>query len=239
MIETSMPEACSDGCVTCRTGASSGIGAACALHLDRLGYLLFAGVRKKEDGDALKRQASERLRIVFIDVVDATSIAAAAETVEAAVAGAGLSGLVNNAGIAVAGPLEFLPVDDLRKQFEVNVIGPIAVTQAFLPLLRRGHGRIVNMGSIGGRWATPFAGPYSASKFALEAFNDDSSATVHLILCYAVSSASAFSSQYVMPMSRYIVVAAVRYSCASWRLPVRRESRPSARWQCATSGRIS
>jgi NAD(P)-dependent dehydrogenase (short-subunit alcohol dehydrogenase family) len=154
------------------TGASSGIGAACALHLDRLGYLVFAGVRKKEDGDALKGRASERLRIVFIDVVDATSIATAAETVEAAVAGGGLSGLVNNAGIAVVGPLEFLSVDDLRKQFEVNVIGPIAVTQAFLPLLRRGHGRIVNMGSIGGRWATPFAGPYSASKFALEALTD-------------------------------------------------------------------
>ena len=154
------------------TGASSGIGAACALHLDRLGHLVFAGVRKKEEGDALKARASERLRIVFLDVVDSTSIAAAAATVEAAVADAGLAGLVNNAGIGVVGPLEFLPVDDLRKQFEVNVIGAIAVTQAFLPLLRRGHGRIVNMGSIGGRWATPFAGPYSASKFALEALTD-------------------------------------------------------------------
>src|SRR5262249_38184273 len=89
------------------TGASGGIGARCALHLHRLGYLVFAGVRRKEDGDALRRRASERLRIVFIDVVDATSIAKAAETVEAAVAGAGLSGLVNNAGIAVVGPLEF------------------------------------------------------------------------------------------------------------------------------------
>src|SRR5262249_25541438 len=114
------------------TGASSGIGAACALHLDRLGCRVFAGVRKKEDGEALKGQASERLQIVVIDVVDATSIAAAAETVEGAVAGAGLSGLVNNAGIAVVGPLEFLPVDELRKQFEVNVFGPIAVAQAFL-----------------------------------------------------------------------------------------------------------
>src|SRR5262245_66596320 len=112
------------------TGASSGIGAGCALHLDRLGCLVFAGVRKKEDGDALKGQASERLRTIFLDVVDATSIAAAAEIVEAAVAGAGLSGLVNNAGIAVAGPPEFLPVDDLRMQFVVDLLRTIGVATA-------------------------------------------------------------------------------------------------------------
>ena len=103
--------------------------------------------------------------------MDPTSIGAAVETVEVTVGGAWLAALVNNAGIAVAGPL-FVPVEDLRAQFEVDVIGAITVTQAFLPLLRRGHRRIVNMGSISGRWATLFLGPYSASKFALEALRD-------------------------------------------------------------------
>jgi NAD(P)-dependent dehydrogenase (short-subunit alcohol dehydrogenase family) len=105
-------------------------------------------------------------------VTDEAAIQAVAREVEAAVGDAGLAGLVNNAGIAVAGPLEFLPPEELRRQLDVNVVGQLAVTQAFLPLLRRGHGRIVNMGSISGRLATPFVGPYSASKFALEALSD-------------------------------------------------------------------
>ncbi len=154
------------------TGASTGIGEACALRLDGLGLRVFAGVRKAADGDALVRKASGRLTPVLLDVTDAATIAAAAETVAKAVGEAGLAGLVNNAGINVAGPLECLPIAELRAQLEVNVIGQIAVTQAFLPLLRRARGRIVNIGSIAGRSATPFVGAYCASKFALEALTD-------------------------------------------------------------------
>jgi NAD(P)-dependent dehydrogenase (short-subunit alcohol dehydrogenase family) len=159
-----------DGIVV--TGASSGIGEACALHLDGLGYRVFAGVRRPADGEALRAKASERLTPVLLDVTDLASIDRAAETVKAAVGAAGLAGLVNNAGIGVGGPLEVVPLADLRKQFEVNVIGQVAVTQALLPLLRQGRGRIVNMGSIAGRAAMPFMGPYAASKFALEALTD-------------------------------------------------------------------
>lgn len=154
------------------TGASTGIGEVCALHLDKLEFRVFAGVRKEADGDVLRRKASERLMPVLMDVTDAASIASAAQRVGAVVGEAGLAGLVNNAGVVVSGPLEFLPIAELRKQFEVNVIGQIAVTQAFLPLLRKGHGGIVNMGSIAGKVATPFFGPYAASKFAMEALTD-------------------------------------------------------------------
>jgi len=151
------------------TGASRGIGEACALHLDRAGFKVFAGVRQAAHGDALKRKASHRLTPILLDVTDAASIASAVEVVTASVEHAGLAGLVNNAGIAVAGPLEFLSIDTIRQQFEVNVIGQIAVTQAFLPLLREGNGRVVNMGSMEGRLAMPFVGAYCASKFALQA----------------------------------------------------------------------
>ena len=154
------------------TGASSGIGEACALRMDRLGWRVFAGVRKEADGERLKQQASDRVAPITLDVTDEGQIAAAADTVGAAVGDAGLAGLVNNAGIGVGGPLEFLTPEDLRRQLEVNVIGQIAVTQKFLPLIRKGHGRIVNMGSIGGRIATPLLGPYNASKFAMEALTD-------------------------------------------------------------------
>lgn len=154
------------------TGASTGIGAACALYLDRLGWRVFAGVRKAVDGEVLQQQASKWLVPVLLDVTDPASIAAAVDTVAAIVGQEGLAGLVNNAGIALSGPLEFLPIAELRRQFEVNVIGQVAVTQAFLPLLRQGRGRVVNMGSISGRVAMPFLGPYAASKFALEALTD-------------------------------------------------------------------
>jgi len=154
------------------TGASSGIGEACALYLDGLGYRVFAGVRDPADGEALRAKASGRLVPVSLDVTDTASIRLAAETVEAAVGAAGLAGLVNNAGIGGGGPLEAVVLADLRRVFEVNVIGPVAVTQAMLPLVRRGRGRIVNMGSIAGRAAVPFIGPYAASKFALEALTD-------------------------------------------------------------------
>ena len=154
------------------TGASTGIGEACAILLDRLGYRVFAGVRREEDSASLRRNASGRLTPIRLDVTDAASIAAAAALVTEALGDAGLAGLVNNAGIAVAAPLEFVPIDRLRAQLEVNVIGQIAVTQAFLPLIRRERGRIVNMSSVSGRLASPMVGPYTASKFALEALTD-------------------------------------------------------------------
>jgi NAD(P)-dependent dehydrogenase (short-subunit alcohol dehydrogenase family) len=154
------------------TGASTGIGEACALHLDRLGFTVFAGVRRATDGAALQAQASVRLVPLMLDVTDEANITAAAQTVQTAVGAAGLAGLVNNAGIAVAGPLEYLPLAELRHQLEVNVIGQIAVTQAMLPLLRQGHGRVVNIGSISGKLASPLLGAYAASKFAMEALTD-------------------------------------------------------------------
>jgi NAD(P)-dependent dehydrogenase (short-subunit alcohol dehydrogenase family) len=154
------------------TGASTGIGRACALRLDRLGFQVFAGVRKDADGKALKKKARGNLTPVRMDVTDEAAITAAAETVGNAVGEGGLLGLVNNAGIAMPGPIEFLPLKDLRTQLDVNVIGQVAVTQAFLPLIRKGSGRIVNIGSIGGRMATPFQGAYNASKFAMEALTD-------------------------------------------------------------------
>jgi NAD(P)-dependent dehydrogenase (short-subunit alcohol dehydrogenase family) len=154
------------------TGASTGIGRASALRLDQLGFQVFAGVRKDADGKALKQKAKGDFTPILLDVTDDASIAAAAKTVSKAVGNRGLAGLVNNAGIVVPGPLEFLPLGDLRSQIEVNVIGQVAVTQAFLPMLRKGRGRIVNIGSIGGRMATPFMGAYNASKFALEALTD-------------------------------------------------------------------
>ena len=154
------------------TGVSTGIGRVCALRLDAMGFRVFGGVRREVDGESLKSEASDRLTPILIDVTDSVSIASAADVVAAAVGEAGLAGLVNNAGISVPGPLEFLPLEDIRRQLEVNVIGQIAVTQAFLPLLRKGRGRIVNIGSISGRMATPFLGAYAASKFAMEAVTD-------------------------------------------------------------------
>ena len=154
------------------TGASSGIGEACALRLDGLGFRVFAGVRGQQDGDALRRKASERLAPVMLDVTDPLSVQSASDSVAAATGGVGLAGLVNNAGTAVAAPLEFLPLGELRRQLEVNVVGQIAVTQAFLPLLRQGSGRIVNIGSVSGRIASPLLGAYTASKFAMEGLTD-------------------------------------------------------------------
>ena len=154
------------------TGASTGIGAACALALDKLGYRVFAGVRDKADGERLTASAGPRLMPIRLDVMDAASIAAAVHTVKAMVGEHGLAGLVNNAGIAVIGPIEALPLTEWRRQFEVNVFGLVAVTQAFLPLLRQGRGRVINIGSISGRAAMPFLAPYSASKHALAGITD-------------------------------------------------------------------
>jgi NAD(P)-dependent dehydrogenase (short-subunit alcohol dehydrogenase family) len=154
------------------TGASTGIGRACALHMDALGWRVFSGVRTAADQTALREDASERLTAVLLDVTDAESIRRARLVVEQALGGAGLTGLVNNAGIAYGGPVEFLELEEMRGAFEVNFFGAIAVTQAFLPALRKGPGRIVNMSSNSGLVAAPFLTPYTTSKWALEALSD-------------------------------------------------------------------
>jgi len=154
------------------TGCSTGIGAAAARELDRVGYTVLAGVRRAEDGERLRAGASERLHPVELDVTQADQVARAAALVDAVAGDAGLRGLVNNAGIVVGGPLEFLALDEFRAQFEVNVVGLLAVTQALLPAIRRGRGRIVNVGSVSGRVVTPLIGAYAASKHAVEAMSD-------------------------------------------------------------------
>jgi len=139
--------------------------------LDAAGWRVFAGVRRESDAESLRGEGSDRLTPLFLDVTDAAQIAAAAERIEAE-AGEGLSGLVNNAGLAVPSPLETIPVDDFRHQIEVNLTGQVAVTQALLPALRKGSGRIVFISSIGGRIAFPMTGAYHAAKFGVEAIGD-------------------------------------------------------------------
>lgn len=142
------------------------------MEFHRLGFRVFAGVRRECDGQRLVEQASPRLVPVMLDVTDAESISRAAAKIREETRAAGLAGLVNNAGITMAFALEFLPIDELRHQFEVNVFGALAVTQAMLPMLKSAHGRIVNISSISGLVAAPYVGPYAASKFALEALSD-------------------------------------------------------------------
>jgi NAD(P)-dependent dehydrogenase (short-subunit alcohol dehydrogenase family) len=147
------------------TGASSGIGEATAHHLQSLGFDVVGAVRKDEDAERLR---SAGLRAVKLDLTDSESIAAA----RAQLGDPPLAALVNNAGIAVAAPIEFIPLDQLRHQLEINLVGQVAVIQSFLPALRAGRGRIVNVSSIGGRVALPLVGAYNMSKFALEAMSD-------------------------------------------------------------------
>jgi NAD(P)-dependent dehydrogenase (short-subunit alcohol dehydrogenase family) len=146
------------------TGASSGIGHACALRLARGGWRVLGGIRRSEDAAALEVHG---VTPVELDVTRAEQVAAAAEA-----AGPDVHGLVDNAGIAVASPVELVPLDELRHQLEVNVVGQVASIQALLPALRRTRGRVVLMGSIAGRSALPFLAPYAASKHALEALAD-------------------------------------------------------------------
>lgn len=153
------------------TGASTGIGRATALRLDAAGWKVFAGVRKDDDAAALREAGSGRIAPLLLDITNAEQIAAAATRIEAEAEG-GLGGLVNNAGIAVPGPLETLPLEELRRQIEVNLVGHVAVTQAMLPAIRRARGRIVFISSIGGRIAFPLTGAYHAAKFGIEAVGD-------------------------------------------------------------------
>ena len=154
------------------TGTSTGIGYDIARLLAARGWRVFAGVRREEDGSRVQALAPALVVPVQLDVTDATSIAATRDSIEVAVGQSGLDGLVNNAGIAVVGPVETVPLDDWRRQFETNVFGAIGVTQAFLPLLRRGRGRVVMISSISARISYPLLGPYAASKYALEAVTD-------------------------------------------------------------------
>jgi NAD(P)-dependent dehydrogenase (short-subunit alcohol dehydrogenase family) len=167
------------------TGASTGIGRATALYLASLGFRVFAGVRRDVDGTSIEQEASTsaarggRVTSIRLDVTNESSIAAATKTVRSDVGDDGLLGLVNNAGIGVVGPIEFLALAEWRRQFDVNLLGPIAVTQSALPLLRahverhgRGCARIVNMSSIAGKISQPILAPYASSKFALEALSD-------------------------------------------------------------------
>lgn len=170
------------------TGSSTGIGRACALYLKAQGFDVLAGVRKESDGLALEqaangvagaRGASGSLKSILLDVTRSESIKAAMDQIEQLTGADGLQGLVNNAGVAGLGPIEFAPIDHWRQVFEVNVIGLVACTQAVLPLLRRhvaragaGTGRVVHICSIAGRIAQPMVGPYCASKHAVEAIGD-------------------------------------------------------------------
>jgi NAD(P)-dependent dehydrogenase (short-subunit alcohol dehydrogenase family) len=149
------------------TGASSGIGRATTVRLAAAGQHVFAGVRRTTDAPSPPVGCSGEITPLLVDVTDAGQIGAAAEAVAGHTGTAGLDGLVNNAGIGVFGPLEIVPIEQFRRQLEVNVTGQLAVTQALLPQLRRARGRIVLIGSIGARFTPPFTGPLSASKSAI------------------------------------------------------------------------
>ncbi|MGE4132936.1 MAG: SDR family oxidoreductase [Bdellovibrionales bacterium] len=152
------------------SGASTGIGRASAVHLARKGHDVWAGVRSKKSLEEIQKLNVQGLRPVYLDVTKEDSIINCVSEIKK---GSGtLHGLVNNAGIAVGGPVEAVPLEDWRHQFEVNVFGQIRLTQECLPLLRESKGRIVNTSSIAGRLASPFLGPYAASKFAFEAVSD-------------------------------------------------------------------
>ena len=151
------------------TGASTGIGRATALHLARRGLRVLAGVRKASDGEALVAAGGEQVEPLVIDVAEQDSIATATAELGERLGGAPLRGLVNNAGVAIGGPQELIPLSDWRRQLEVNVFGLVDTTQKVLPHLLRSRSRVVNIGSIGGRVATPLMAPYGASKFAVEA----------------------------------------------------------------------
>jgi NAD(P)-dependent dehydrogenase (short-subunit alcohol dehydrogenase family) len=154
------------------TGTSSGIGRASALLLARSGFRVFAGVRKPADGTALRDEAGEAVVPIILDVTDAASIAGAAAEVTRRLEGGPLAGVVNVAGVGMAGPIEYVTPAELRGMFEVDVFGQVAVIQAFLPLIRQARGRIVNISSVGAHIAMPFGGVLGAAKSALGILSD-------------------------------------------------------------------
>lgn len=168
-----MPEIQQDKGAVVITGTSTGIGHATALLLDRSGYCVFAGVRREQDGDKLRREGSQRLCPLILDITNQEQIDAAAALVREKLGPErGLGGLVNNAGICEPGPIEFIGIDRLRRQMEVNMIGHVAVIQAFMPLIRKGRGRVINVASATGSFALPMLGAYVASKCAMEGMSD-------------------------------------------------------------------
>jgi NAD(P)-dependent dehydrogenase (short-subunit alcohol dehydrogenase family) len=154
------------------TGASTGIGRATALHLEQIGFSVFASVRSEQDGQALCSDSAGGIVPLLMDVTDQASIERARDQVSQAVGEAGLAGLVNNAGVGFTSPLEFVPLDELRWLYEVNVFGLLAVTQAFLPLIRQAQGRLVNLSSIASIVVAPFHGPYSSTKLAVNGLSN-------------------------------------------------------------------
>ncbi|MFD9069050.1 SDR family oxidoreductase [Streptomyces lasiicapitis] len=155
------------------TGASSGLGQHCALHLERHGFRVFAGVRRAEDGERLRKEStSSRLQPVLLDVTDENSVRDAAATVAKEAGAQGIWAVVNNAGTCVSAPLECVPPDQMRDELNTNVVGPLAVAQAFLPHLRRTRGRIVNVTSGLGGIASPYLGVYATGQFAKEGMTD-------------------------------------------------------------------
>lgn len=151
------------------TGTSSGIGKATAEQLAAEGFHVLAGVRRQEDADNIKQKNIEP---VILDITAIDTLRALAERVEQDPLGRPLRAVVNNAGIAVNAPLEMVPLDELRRQIEVSVIGQVAVIQALTPALLKSGGRVVNIGSVGGKISMPGFGIYSAAKYAMEAIND-------------------------------------------------------------------
>ncbi|MGE0183389.1 MAG: SDR family oxidoreductase [Parvularculaceae bacterium] len=160
------------------TGVSTGIGRAIAKTLIDAGWRVFGSVRKEQDAAEAANALGANFTPLFFDVTDEAAINREAAKVDAALGGATLDALINNAGVAVAGPLRYLDLDDLKRQIDINVYGPIRVTQAFLSMLGADHsrrgapGRIINMSSVAGKMASPFMGPYAMSKHALEAMSE-------------------------------------------------------------------
>lgn len=154
------------------SGCSTGIGRACALELDRRGYRVFAGVRKNGDAADLTGAASPRLLPVILDITREETINDVVEHIRDETQGRGLDAVINNAGVVMAFPLEVLPIDELRRQFEVNVFGHLAVTQKCLGMLRQSRGRLITISSTSAFVAAPYVGAYAASKHALEALTD-------------------------------------------------------------------
>jgi NAD(P)-dependent dehydrogenase (short-subunit alcohol dehydrogenase family) len=160
------------------TGVSTGIGWGAAKVLTKRGLRVFGSVRKPADGERLKAELGAGFTPLLFDITDEAAVKTGAAQVRAALNGHTLKGLVNNAGVAVAGPLLLLPIDEFRRQIEVNLTGQVIVTQAFAPLLGADRtldgppGRIVNISSIGGKNGSPFMAPYNASKFALEGLSE-------------------------------------------------------------------
>lgn len=160
------------------TGVATGIGFTTAQQFIDQGYFVYGSVRKQTDAQRLKAQFGERFYPLIFDVCDEVAIGEAAEELAQHIGEEGLEALVNNAGMVVSGPIQLVDINELEYQLNVNVLGVVRVTQAFLPFLgaslpkRNKPGKIFNISSVSGVFAAPFLGPYCASKYALEAIND-------------------------------------------------------------------